>query len=109
LLAPDSKPGDQRPVPLDIVVLHVVEQAAPTPDELHQTPPGVVISPVDLEMVREKIDASREERHLHFWRAGVGLVKPVLDDRGRLVRHALVACFLAVPAGHAGTAGKKEG
>ena len=65
-LAPDPEPGDQRPVPLDVVVLHVVEQAAPATDELHQSPPGVVISPVDLEVLGEMIDASGEERYLHL-------------------------------------------
>jgi len=66
-LAPDPEPGDQRPVSLDIVVPHVVEQAAPATDELHESSPGVVISPVDLEMLGQMIDASCEERHLHFW------------------------------------------
>ncbi len=87
-LTPDPEPGDQQPVSLDIVVLHVVEQAAPATDELHQSPPGVMISPVDLEVLCQVVDASSEERNLHLWRAGVGLVKPVLGDRGRLVRHA---------------------
>jgi hypothetical protein len=66
-LAPDPEPGDQRPVPLDVVVLHVVEQAAPTTDELHQSAPGVVVSPVDLEVLGKVIDASSKERYLHLW------------------------------------------
>jgi len=87
-LAPDSEPRDESPVPLDVIVLHVVEEATTTTDELHEAAPGVVVTPVDLQVLGEMVDASCEERNLHLGRAGVGLVKPVLDDRGRLVGHA---------------------
>ena len=59
-LAPDPEPGDQRPVPLDVVVLHVVEQAAAAADELHQPSPGVVVPPVHLQVLGEVVDASGE-------------------------------------------------
>ncbi len=73
-LAPDAETGDERTVPIDVVRLHVVEKAAPAADQLHETSPRVVITAVNLQMLGEVVDALCEERYLHFWRAGVGLV-----------------------------------
>src|SRR6185437_923011 len=50
-LATDAELGDQRAVTLDVVVPHVVEQPAPPTDQLHEPPPGVVITLVGLEVL----------------------------------------------------------
>ena len=76
-LAADAEPRDQAAVAVYVVRPHVVEQAAPTTDQLHQTAPGVVVTLVDLQVLGEVVDPFGEDRHLHFGRAGVGLVEPV--------------------------------
>ena len=53
-----------RPVALDVVVPHVVEQPAPAADELHQPPPGVMIALVHLQVLGEVGDPLGEERDL---------------------------------------------
>jgi hypothetical protein len=53
---------------------------------------------VDLQVLREMVHASGEERDLHLGRAGIGLVEAVLGDRGGRVRHAsLKPCDVGPP------------
>jgi len=66
LLAPDPEPGDQRPVSLDIVVLHVVEKATSASDELHQPSPGVVVTRWILEVLGEVVMRPVRSGYLHL-------------------------------------------
>src|SRR5687768_16529185 len=81
--------ADDLPVPLDVVVLDIVEQATSTTDELHQAPTGVMVALVHLEMLGEVVDAFREDGDLHLGRTGVRVVEPVLGDRGGFVGHTV--------------------
>src|SRR5687768_16467001 len=85
--APEAEADDQSPVPLDVVLLHVVEKAPPTDHQHQQTSPAVVVLLVGLQVLGEVVDALGEDRDLHLGRARVSLVKPVLADRGGLVGH----------------------
>src|SRR5688500_6037868 len=89
-LSAQAEFADDLPVPLDVVLLDVVEEATATTDELHQAPTGVMVALVHLEMLGEVVDALREDGDLHLGRAGVRVVEPVLGDRGGLVGHTRV-------------------
>ena len=96
-LTTDTEPGDKTPVTVDVVGLHIVQQAAAAADQLHQASPGVVVAPVHLEVLGEVVDPLSEDGNLYLGRTGIGLVEPVLGDRRRLVGHALRMSFLVVP------------
>src|SRR5271170_4387584 len=81
-LPPQAELGNERPVPLDVVASEVVEQPTSTTDHHEQTPTGVMVLAVDLQMLRQMVDALREERDLHLGRAGIGLVEAMLGDGG---------------------------
>lgn len=78
---------DERPVPLDIVLLDIVEEAAAATDEHQEAPATVMVFLVGLEVLREMVDAPGKERDLHLRRPRVGVVEAVLADRCGLVRH----------------------
>src|SRR5262249_13033271 len=59
----------------------VFEKAAALADQHQQTPPRVVVLGVLLEVVRQAVDALREERDLHFGRACIALVGAELLDQ----------------------------
>ena len=82
-----SETGDQPPVPLDVVVLHVVEQPAAAANEHEEPTTTVMVFLVDLQVLGEVVDPLGQERNLDLGRARVGRVGPVLGDRGRLVGH----------------------
>src|SRR5581483_7883730 len=95
------EPGDERPVPLDVVAAEVVEQATSPADKHQQPPAGVMILLVDLQVRREHVDPLREERDLNLGGTGVGLVEAVLADRGGGVWHRQIRS-LPAPAGWLG-------
>jgi hypothetical protein len=70
----------------------VVEQAATASDELHQPAAGVMVALVLLQVLSELLDALGEQCDLHFGRARIGVVEPVLADRGGLVGHLNESC-----------------
>ena len=84
-LFPDSELVDDRPVPLEVRLLEVVEKAAAAADELEKPAPAVVILRVSLEMLREIGDAIGEERDLYFRRARVPLVGGEARDQLRFL------------------------
>jgi hypothetical protein len=43
--------------------------------QLQQAPPGMMVFLVSLEMFGEIADAFTEQRYLHFWRTGIGLMR----------------------------------
>src|SRR4051794_31768956 len=88
VLPAESELRDQCPVPLDVVAPEVIQQAPTLTHEHEQPTAAVMILLVDLQVLREVVDAPREERHLHLRRAGVGLVEAVLGDRGSGIGHA---------------------
>jgi hypothetical protein len=48
----------------------------------------MVIFHVNLEVLGEMVDALAQQRNLHFWRAGVGLMHPKPLDYPMLLRRS---------------------
>jgi hypothetical protein len=81
-LPPDPQSLDQGSILRDILAADVFEQPFPLPDHLEQPAPGVMILAMGLEVLRQVVDPSREQRDLDFGRAGIALVDlEVGDDR----------------------------
>src|SRR5215204_1801488 len=87
VLAPEAQLLDQFSVRLHVFLLEVVQKSAAPPDELQEPAARVVILRMRAEMLRELVDALREERDLDLGRARVGLRVPVAPDDLQL-------CFL---------------
>src|SRR5687767_8060485 len=68
-------------------LLEIAEQAAPLADEHQQSPPGMVVLRMLLEVLREAVDPLGQERDLHLRRPGVALVSAVLLDQALLAVH----------------------
>src|SRR5258707_12023908 len=84
--ATNTQPFDQRLVTRRVDAGEVVEELPALRYELEQSPPGVVVLHVGLEMLGEASDALREDRHLHFRRTGVaGFGRIGLNDLGLAV------------------------
>jgi hypothetical protein len=74
VLAPQPHLGDDRAVPLDVVLPDVVQEAAALADQHQQAAPAVVVLLVLLQMLVEVVDPLGEDRDLDLGRAGVGVV-----------------------------------
>src|SRR5262245_22702598 len=86
-LSPEAQLLDQFSVRLHILLLEVVQKSPAAPDQLEQAAPRVVVLRMRPEVLRELVDALREERDLDLGRARVGLRAPVAPDDLQL-------CFL---------------
>ena len=69
--AAQTKALDQLPVPQDVLLLEVLKQTTPASDQTQQTTTGVVILLLDLEVLRQELDATGQEGNLHLRRPGV--------------------------------------
>jgi hypothetical protein len=80
-LLPDAQPLDQTSISLVVVFSEIIEQPSPLPYQLEETPAGVVILHVDLEVLREVIDALTQQCNLNFRGASIGLMdSELLND-----------------------------
>src|SRR4051794_30813890 len=79
-LAAQAELADQRAIPLQVLPLEVVQEAAAAADEHEQAPARVVIVLVGAQMLREVVDAAREHRDLDLGGPGVGLVLAEAGD-----------------------------
>jgi hypothetical protein len=87
-LIPQAQFLDDLAVIVDISALQVVEQTATLSDHLEESTTTVVILFVSAEMVRQIVDALREQRNLNASRSTVGLMRPMfLDGRTFFERH----------------------
>jgi hypothetical protein len=79
LLFAQPKLLDQRPIPLNVLVLEVVQEAAPLAHQFDQSPAGVVVFGVGLEMIRQVTDPLAQDGHLYFGGTGIRfmLAKPI--------------------------------
>jgi hypothetical protein len=57
-----------------IFSLKIVQESAALSHQLQQAPPGMMVFLVSLEMFSKIADAFTEQRYLHFWRTGIGLM-----------------------------------
>jgi len=73
-LAAQAEASDERLVTGEIPVTQVVEQAATLADHDNQSPAGVVIALVTLEMRGQRLDALRQQGHLDLHRTRILLV-----------------------------------
>src|SRR6266581_4264818 len=69
---------DQCPVSLQVVFLEIGQEPTTTPDELQQPAARVVVLRMRAQMLREVVDALRQQRNLHLGRARVVLARPML-------------------------------
>src|SRR3990172_11500358 len=81
----DSELVDDRAVPFGVLVLEVLEEAPALADEHQETPPGVVVLAVLLEVIGQPVDSLRQECDLDLGRSGVPLVDAELLDQALLL------------------------
>jgi hypothetical protein len=100
-LLTNAERGNNLAIALDVVALDVVKEAATLGHHLQEPTPTVVVLLMGLEVVREVLNAVREERDLDFRGTGVVFMSAefVNDFRaavsGRSHLHRLsVACWL---------------
>src|SRR5262249_31219792 len=79
-LLADPEPLDQFPVPLPILVLEVVEEAAPGADHLEEAAAGMMVLCERAEVLGQAFDPLAEKRNLDLGRPGVGRMNPVGGD-----------------------------
>jgi hypothetical protein len=75
---------DEIGVALGVFALEVIEQPPTLAYQFQQSPAGVMILCVDLEMLGEVVDPLAEERDLNFRRPGVAVVCLVCPDNTAL-------------------------
>jgi len=70
----------QNLVSFHVLRFEIVQEAPSLAHQFQQTPPGVVIFLVYLEVFRQVTDSFGQEGHLDFGRAGVRVVTPIPFD-----------------------------
>jgi hypothetical protein len=81
LLLAQSEPLDQHLVLLGILSLQIIQQLAATAYHPQQTPPGMMILDMGLEMLGKIGDPRRQQRDLNFRRTGIALGSLVIFDQ----------------------------
>src|SRR5579871_3142760 len=79
--AAQAQARNQRFVALDVLRLHIVEQAATLRHHLDHAAAGMIVLGVGLEVLGEVGDALRQDRDLHLRRTGVIVAGRVLGDQ----------------------------
>jgi hypothetical protein len=95
-LIPEAQILDDLPVIVDIRALQVIEKAAALSDHLEEPTPPMMILLVGAKVVRQIIDALREQRDLNASRSTVRLMRPVLLD-GQALFESHVLVILVIP------------
>ena len=76
-LTTDAQTYNQVLVPLRVTAFQVFQKAAAPRDHRQQSPAGMMIFAVRLEMILELQNALTQDCYLYFWRAGVCFVNAV--------------------------------
>jgi hypothetical protein len=76
-LLAEAQFGDNGAIALDVLVVQVGQVPSSLSDHLEESPPGVVVMAMDLEVFGEPVDLLCKEGHLHFGRARISLVTAV--------------------------------
>ncbi len=79
-LGPDPQSLDEGPVPIVVLPLQIPEKSAPLADQKQETPPRVMITLVDLQVLRDTRDPLREEGDLYLGGARIPVRTPVVTD-----------------------------
>src|SRR5207248_3102746 len=79
-LSAEAESLDQRPVPLDVHLHHVVQQPAATADQQQEPATGVVVVLVRAQVVGQTGDALGQQRDLGLGGPGVRVVHAVLGQ-----------------------------
>src|SRR4051794_32166663 len=79
-LLADAELVDDRAVALEVRLLEVVQKAAATPDQLQEAATAVMVLRVRLEVLRQIGNSAREECDLHFWGAGIAVMRAILGN-----------------------------
>jgi len=101
-LPANAKPLNQSLISFRAAALQILQKPATPSHHGQQTSPRVMVLIVRLEMLGEFSDTLAQERNLHFRRAGVRFVDPILSNRLVLdvyrQRHARVdaPCLLVI-------------
>jgi hypothetical protein len=79
LLSAQPELLNQRPISLDILVLEVVQEAPALTHQFDQSPTGMMIFGVGLEMISQITDTLAQDGYLHLGGAGIRFMcaKPV--------------------------------
>jgi hypothetical protein len=70
-LLSNFQPLDDRAISFDVLLLEIIEEMAPLPNELQKPPAGMVILHVGLEMLGQIADPFAQDGDLYLWRPGV--------------------------------------
>jgi hypothetical protein len=72
---------NQSAIPVDVLLLEVIQETSPLSHQFDQAPAGVVIFGVDLEVVGQVTDPLAQNGHLNLSGAGIRFMqtKPVND------------------------------
>jgi hypothetical protein len=79
-LTTDAQAGNQVLVPLRVTALQVFQKAAAPRDHRQQSPAGMMIFAVRLEVILELHNTLAQNRDLNFWRTGIRPVNSVRGD-----------------------------
>lgn len=71
ILPAESQPLYHASIPIDVLVLQIVEQATSLPDQFQETSPRMMILGVGLEMLSEVANALAEQGNLDLRGTGI--------------------------------------
>ena len=76
-LTADAQAQNQVLVSFRVTAFQVFQKAAAPCDHRQQSPAGMMILAVRLEMILELQNTLTQDCYLHFWRTGIGFVNPI--------------------------------
>jgi hypothetical protein len=83
-LTADAQALNQALVSFRVTALQVFQQAAPARDHDQQSPAGMMVLAMQLEMILKLQNTLAQDCYLDLWRTGVGFVNPVLRNYFKL-------------------------
>jgi hypothetical protein len=79
-LLPDTETLDDVPVTLDIFLFQIIKQSSPLANKLQQTPAGMMVFHMGLEMLGQIDDPCTEKGNLNLRRPCITIMKLVLAN-----------------------------
>jgi hypothetical protein len=76
-LTADAQALNQVLVPFRITAFQVFQQTPPACDHRQQSPAGMMVFAMQLEMILQLQNALAQNRYLDLWRTGIGFVNSV--------------------------------